>query len=59
MTLTIKNHDANKEEIELTMSGNDADVKIDGELMACFYKNGEFIFYGKGDDARFVGRWKE
>ena len=59
MSLKIKGTEEPSHEIDLEQADNRVRVRIDGEIMATFKDNGEFVFYGHSSQKILEARWKE
>lgn len=55
--LRIKSVEKEKEIIELTSDNRNVEVRIDGEVVARFFNDGRFSYYGRGPVSLFEGRW--
>ena len=55
--LTIKRNETD-DVIELEKMINCIHIEINGKIVATFFDDGEFRFFGKGDNSRFMGKWK-
>lgn len=57
MSLRIKGKLEKMPEIELDENTIAVIVRINGDQMAAFYKDGSFSYFGKGHIERYEGRW--
>jgi len=58
MKLKIKDSEEEESIIALEKWSDSIGVKIDGETVATFFDNGEFIFHGQGRN-KFIGNWQD
>lgn len=59
MSLIIGKQDKRDNLIELKKDSNSVIVKIDNIIIATFYGDGSFEFYGQGEDSRYDGEWNK
>ncbi len=59
MKLEIKGHEVKGNIIEFVSESGCVVVEISGEVMARFYDDGDFIFYGKSGSSRYSGNWNK
>ena len=58
--LEIKNNNSGKDSIQLVRNTTlSVEVRINNEIVARFYDDGRFEFYGQQDETQAKGRWKE
>ncbi|KKL64763.1 hypothetical protein LCGC14_2161720 [marine sediment metagenome] len=57
MTLLLKAGKPENHILELVREGDNIEVHMDGECVAEFRDNGEFILHGIDSSNRFDGRW--